>query len=43
MDCPECGKTLVKNKNGNYACPNCGGCYVPKTNHSGPNSMFGIT
>jgi transcription initiation factor TFIIIB Brf1 subunit/transcription initiation factor TFIIB len=41
--CPECGKTLVKNEHGNYVCQGCGGCYVPKKNHCGPKSMFGIT
>jgi len=42
-DCPECGGTLKQNKHGNYVCLKCGGAYVPKENHAGPDSMFGIT
>jgi transcription initiation factor TFIIIB Brf1 subunit/transcription initiation factor TFIIB len=41
--CPECGGTMKKNKYGNYVCESCGGAYVPKNRHSGPESMFGIT
>jgi hypothetical protein len=34
---------MQKNKYGNYICENCGGAYVPKKKHTGPESMFGIT
>jgi ribosomal protein S27AE len=41
--CPECGGTLKINTHLNYVCLKCGGAYVPKKNHSGPESMFGVT
>jgi len=42
VNCPVCNTEMKKNEHGIWVCEDCGGAFVPKSRHVGPESIFGV-